>query len=192
MNKAKGHEIRRRTVALQCLLVLQDPPFVDQPLLLHRDVALLNQGSLEGRDGGIESGLHRKLGPARGSDVHGDGGCPSDGVGAACVAGIPVGAHSPRPRTIASRSKKHGSRKGRGPGLSLACKGGKGAIGSFRKRYSRNQKGGRRRNKREKVNSFLFFIFTSRGRRDFSRDVDVYRDASRPSHVTKEWGCPVV
>lgn len=88
--------------------------------------------------------------------------------------------------------KKGGSRKGREPGLSLACKGGKGAIGSFRKRYSRNQKGGRRRNKREKVNSFLFFIFTSRGRWGFSRDVDVYRDASRPSHVTKEWGCPAV
>lgn len=116
MNKAKGHEIRRRTVALQCLLVLQDPPFVDQPLLLHRDVALLDQGSLEGRDGGIESGLHRKLGPARGSDVHGDGGCPSDGVGAACAAGIPVGAHSPRPRTIGSRSKEGRLEKGKGTG----------------------------------------------------------------------------
>lgn len=103
MNKAsaataKGIEIKGanpRTIALQGMLVLQDPAFIDQPLLLRRDVALLDEGSLEGPDGGIEGDLHRELGPVRASDVDGDGGASSDGVRIASAAGIAVGAHVP-------------------------------------------------------------------------------------------------
>lgn len=79
-----------RTVALQGLFVLQDPASVDQPLLLRRDVAFLDEGSLEGADGGIEGVLYGELGPVGAPDLEGDG------VRVASAVGVPVGAHERR------------------------------------------------------------------------------------------------
>lgn len=57
------------TVALQGLIVLEDPTLVNQTLLLSRDVAVPSDSILKGSDGGIEANLNGKLGTIGASNV---------------------------------------------------------------------------------------------------------------------------
>lgn len=50
-----------RTVALERLIVLEDPSLVNQTLLFGGDVAVASDDLLEGSDGGIEANLNGKL-----------------------------------------------------------------------------------------------------------------------------------
>lgn len=57
------------TVALERLIVLQDPALVNQPLLIGRNVAFRREDFLERSNGGFEANLNGELGAIRALDV---------------------------------------------------------------------------------------------------------------------------
>ncbi|KAK7277569.1 hypothetical protein RJT34_22584 [Clitoria ternatea] len=57
---------------LKELLGRRDPTFVNQTLLISRDIAVVNDDILEGYDGGIEPNLNRKLGTIGAANVDAD------------------------------------------------------------------------------------------------------------------------
>lgn len=63
---------RRNTVALKGLIVLEDPAFVNQPLLIRRYVALLGQNILEQTDSRFDGNLNGKFRTVGATDVEGD------------------------------------------------------------------------------------------------------------------------
>lgn len=64
--------ISLQTVAGQGLVVLQNPAFVDQPLLIGGDVAVPGQGRLEGPDRGLRARPYRDFGAVGAPDVDRD------------------------------------------------------------------------------------------------------------------------
>lgn len=91
MKQAKGPG---STIARKGLVVLQDPTFIDQSLLLGRNVAAPSDNNLERLDGRIKRCLDREFGPIGTPDVDGGAATAVSHAGTACVAGISVGTHA--------------------------------------------------------------------------------------------------
>lgn len=85
------------TVALEGLIILEDPTLVNQALLIRGYITIVSNRLLEGSDGGIEANLNGKLGTIGTADVDVDFVCGVPLCGGT-LSGSVITSHVVRPK----------------------------------------------------------------------------------------------